>query len=718
MRAGRRVSSGLARALRGLAAAAVACALGCAPGSEPSPPGAPGWNLLLVTLDTLRADRLGCYGYGAAETPHLDGLAARGLRFEQAMTPAPLTLPAHATILTGLLPPRHGLRGNGTGSLPPDLGTMATRLAEGGYRTGAFVGSFVLDRRFGLGRGFAAYDDEVDRSGPRGAGLEAERPGREVVDRALAWLAAGDSRPFFAWVHLYDAHAPYEPPEPYASRHAGRAYDGEISEVDAQVGRLLAFLAEQGAAQRTVVAVAGDHGEALGEHGELTHGFFLYEPSLRVPLILAAPGVLPGGRVVVQPVGLADLAPTLLALLGQAPEGEPSRPLDGRDLAADLVAGREPPAADLYAETRYPASFGWSALTALRRGPLKYVAAPRPEVYDLAADPGESTNRLAERRREASEMARRLAELGRDEVLAEPAALDRDTRERLSALGYVAETAASPAASASGLADPKDRIELFRAFEEAHWAVEEGRIAEAAATLEGLLAADPGNPGFRGELARAVRERGDLPRAIELYRQALAAAPDDPEGWYNLATTLQEAARHAEALDALDQALRRDPDRPEALNALGIAYAATGRLAEAAEQLSRAVAVDPGNARAWNNLGNVRRDLGQSAAAEEAYRRAIELAPDYADPWNGLGTLLVSRDRPGAALPFFDRALALAPDLHEVRLNRAICLETAGDRPAAIAAYREFLSATRGDPALRDQRQAAQQLLARLVEGG
>ena len=267
-----KASTGAARAGLALvlAVAAVLAVGGCRARDQRAAPAA-GWNLLLVTLDTLRADRLGCYGRADAETPALDAIAASGLRFEQAQSAVPLTLPSHATILSGLLPPRHGLRDNGQGTLPADVTTLATRLADGGYRTGAFVGAFVLDHRYGLARGFERYDDEIPR---RGSALEAERPGNEVVDRALAWLderpaveGAGVHVPFFAWVHLYDPHAPYEPSEPFRSRHVGDPYGGEIASTDSQVARLTAWLARRREAARTIVVVVADHGESLGDHG-------------------------------------------------------------------------------------------------------------------------------------------------------------------------------------------------------------------------------------------------------------------------------------------------------------------------------------------------------------------------------------------------------------------------------------------------------------------
>jgi arylsulfatase A-like enzyme len=497
-------------------------------------------SLVLITLDTVRADHLGCYGDAAAETPALDRLAREGVRFAQASSAVPLTLPSHSSLLSGLLPLHHGLRNNGSGVFPEGTATLATVLSGQGWRTGAFVGAFVLDHRFGLARGFDVYDDEIERDPNAGESLEAERPGRVVMDRALAWLSGsgetkGPARPFFLWVHLYDAHAPYTPPSPWRERHPGRPYDGEIAEVDAQVGRLMAELEHRGLAASTVVAVAADHGEGLGEHGELTHGLLLYEPTLRVPLLVRAPGV-PAGQVVKTPVSLVDVAPTLAGLLGTS---LPAPHLDGRDLSAALRNGGEPAPADIYAETQYPAIFGWSPLAALRRRDLKYIAAPRPELYDLSHDPGEKKS-LETDTTTLKGFAARVAALEAGAVQApRGSALDSEARARLASLGYVSGTAGStpaaraPAPGTSSAPDPKLLVDLFQRFERAHNGLKSGQPGEAAralADLSALVAADPRNPVFRGELARAYRQRRDMDRAIPLYRQRRTPPPTPRPG--------------------------------------------------------------------------------------------------------------------------------------------------------------------------------------------
>jgi arylsulfatase A-like enzyme/Flp pilus assembly protein TadD len=706
-----------------LCAALIACGfltLFCAqPEQRRANSSAPPQNLLLITVDTVRADHIGVYGNAAAETPVLDQLAKEGVRFDSAMSAVPLTLPSHATILSGLNPPHHGLRNNAAGRFPTDRETLATLLSAAGRATGAFVGSFVLDHRFGLARGFDAYDDEIERdpAATDSGNLEAERPASAVVDRALDWLEKSanpkSGRPFFAWVHLYDAHAPYTPPEPFRTRHARSLYDGEIAFVDSQIGRLLEFLNRRGLSRSTLVAVAADHGEGLGDHGESTHGVLLYEPTLRVPLILRAPGTLPAGTVIATPVSLADLAPTLLGLLKVRSPGLPAS-ADGRDLSASLGQGVEPAQTDLYAETEYPRIFGWSGLYALRRGKLKYVAAPTAELYDLSRDPGEATSLLSDHTRRP-DLDVRLARLQENARRPEEAPVgSEESVAKLASLGYIGGSPSTAQAAGKPLKNPKDMIGLFHRFELAHWALLEGKTDEAARMLESLVANDPENPVFRSQLGKTYRLTGDFPRAIASYRKALAANPQDPEARYNLAVSLQEAGHGAEAFAALTEAIQQDPSRPEAHNALGIALAQTGKLSEALAEFDKAAELDPHDARAQNNRGNILRQQQRFDEAEHAYRRAVELAPRYAEAWNGLGTLEVMRGQPADAISSFERALELAPQDHEARLNIGIAYETMGNRPAALAAYQEFIREAGQDPGFASQRVVARQLIARL----
>jgi len=655
----------------------------------------PKYNVLLITLDTFRADRVGPL------TPNLQRLAKGGVLFTNATSAVPLTLPSHATILSGLLPLHHGVRNNGAGSFPNDKPTLATLLASNGYETGAFLGAFVLDHRFGLNRGFARYDDEIPRDPTLGDHLEAERRGDLVVDRAVAWLGENANRPFFAWVHLYDAHAPYLAPEPFRSRYASAPYDAEIAFVDQQVGRLLERVDDH-----TIVIIAGDHGEALGEHGELTHGLLLYEPTLRVPLIVSAPNML-DPQVVKTPVSLADIAPTITGLL--------KIPLnaDGRDLSSSLRARREPAGADVYAETEYPSIFGWNGLASLRRGDHKFISAPAAELYDVARDPHETRNLYADERRVMRALSGSLASLRATTAKAAPSkGPDAETMAKLASLGYVGGIPAKR--SGAALPDPKVMVPLFRKFEEATWASTAKRYDEAAAMLEDLVRRDPENPVFRTSLAKAERQRGRPERAIELFREAIAFAPKDPQAWYNLAAAFQEAGDLTHAAEAVREALRRDGSSADAHNVLGIIHSAEGRPALAMDEFEKAASLDPRNARIYNNIGNAARALGRHDAAEAAFRRAIELAPNYPDPFNGLGALDIDRNRYKEAVASFDKALQLAPRYLEARLNRAVALQLGGDVRGAIAEYRTFIAQSEGASELRQQRVAAQAMVRQL----
>jgi arylsulfatase A-like enzyme/Tfp pilus assembly protein PilF len=638
-------------------------------------------NILLITLDTFRADRIG------ANTPNLRKLAAESVLFTNADSPVPLTLPVHCSILSGVLPLHHGVRNNGLNPFPSDRDTLATTFAAAGYRTGAFVSSFVLDHRFGLQRGFDRYDDEIPRDATAEANtLEAERRGDVTVDRALAWMRETGARPYFAWVHLYDAHAPYAPPAPYP-----QTYDGEIAFVDAQVGRLL------GAVDRknTIVLVVGDHGESLGEHGELTHGLLIYEATLHVPMLLAAPDADP--HEVKTPVSSIDIAPTLAQLAGLKIKADGiALPLKG-----------EPEAKDLYAESQYPTTLGWSALSAIRRGASKLIS--NRELYDLARDPNEKTNVLANGRRTFRALETAMLEVRKSEAVpSTQTTVDDETRRKLASLGYVAPSGAAPEGAQP---DPVAMTPLFRQFEEATWALNGGQSKMAIEMFTKLVRADAHNPVFRESLGRALRQTGDNEAAVRLYRESVAIAPNNADAWYNLAVSLQDAGHRDEAGIAIREAIRRDDKRPEGHNELGVALMSEGNAAGAEEEFRRTIALDPRNARAWNNLGNILRATNRLDEARSAYAQSSNLAPNYADPLNGAGVIDVQQDHPRDAIPKFDAALRIAPNYYEAQLNRGIALKMAGDEPAATEQLRRLLATLPSGSAYDQQRAAARSLL-------
>jgi arylsulfatase A-like enzyme/Tfp pilus assembly protein PilF len=644
-------------------------------GPPPPPP-----SVLLVTIDTLRADRVGAYGGPPGLTPNLDALARSGAVFGEALASVPLTLPSHATILSGLEPTRHGVHDNGTYVFPDTHETLATRLKARGYSTGAFVGAYVLDRRFGLARGFDAYDDTIERSGEGTSALESERRGEAVAAAAVDWIAR-QATPFLAWAHLYDPHAPYDPPP--AHRAEGRAaYDGEVAYADACVGRIV-DAARRRAGERLIVVVLADHGEALGAHGESTHGFFLYQPTLRIPMIVAGPGVTPGARS----DGLArtaDVMPTVLRLAGvDAPAG-----LDG----VDALGAR---ARESYAETIYPRTLGWSALHSYRVGAMKYVAAPRPELYDLATDPDETTNLAASRPAEAERLASSLAAMRARERGEAPRTSDPEVAERLRALGYVTGAAETPDGGAS--ADPKDKVASWSRFVQATAAETRGDRAAAVAALRRLVAEEPANATFRRTLAAALRRAGAAGEARAALGDLEAIAAGDPLAWHEAAVSAAAAGRHDEALRAARRALVLGPGLPELHNHLGILLSRSGDAVGALVEFERAAVLDPNNARAQGNRGNALRALGRRPEAAEAYAAALRLAPGDLEAKNGLGVLAVEAGDLDRAAALFREVLAVDPGHHDSRLNLAVVLVRGGRVAEAKAELRTIL-AKRPDP--------------------
>ncbi len=547
-------------------------------------------NVLLVTIDTLRADRLGCYGYGPAATPILDALAARGVRFTTAVAHAPLTAPSHASILTGLLPLGHGVRDNGAFVLPPSPTTLAEVFRDAGYRTAAFVSGFPLDHRFGFARGFETYDDQMLRGRDSRRTPYVERTAVESTRRAVDWIRAAPA-PWFVWVHYFDPHAPYEPPGELAARFASSPYDGEIASVDRELGRLLT--ASDTAPSSALVLVTSDHGESLGEHGEATHGVFVYDATLRVPWIMAGPGIARGRVSSVVARGI-DVAPTLLDYAGlRVPRG-----LQGRSLRP-AANGREMPDAPAYAESLFcRLNLGWAELHAWRTARWKLVEAPRPELYDLDADPAETRDVSVDREDEAEALRsalRRALEARPPDASTVPG---NEVRERLRALGYVGGSA--PARPTRR--DPKDGIALVERLERG---LVEARAHPAVAMdeLSAFLAEEPDAPLARRYRAIAFQFAGRYDDAVADIRALEAKGPLSLEDLTVLAESLRLAGRHEEALAALDRAASLDPRAPEPALLRGRTLRAMGRSEEAGAALRQALALDPAGRRGAARAG-------------------------------------------------------------------------------------------------------------------
>ena len=665
--------------------AAALLLVACRGSSPPPPPPVPP-NVLLVTIDTLRADRL-----NAETMPNVTLLAAAGTRFTHARAVVPLTEPSHTTILTGALPAQTGVHVNGTVPKTPKK-TIAGVLHDAGYRTGAFVGAYVLDRRFGLSIGFDTYDDRVERDPSGAPRLEAERRGDHVVDAALAWLRQNDGRPFFAWIHLYDPHAPYEPPPEYLGRAHGRAYDGEVMFADAQVGRVVDWLKSSAQDRNTIIAIAGDHGEGLGDHGEDTHGMLAYDSTLRVPLVIRQPGR--PAAAIDAPVSLVDLPATVCDLAGVAiPEtmrhwsilsGSPIAP------RPSPIDPRPSPTADIYAETQYPRAAGWHALAALVDQRWKVIASSETELYDLENDPGETHNVAQDRATAAASLRTRAAQVAASAPEAE-ASISAATRERLQSLGYVA-SAATAAPDNDRAANPAREVYAWNTFERELSKLTAGDAARALPGLGKLARSYPDSPIFQSTFARALKDAGRMRDALDIYRRAVARWPEDASLYHDLAVAATAAGKPAEAARAEQAALALDPSNGSAANGLGLVETSNGHPQEAARAFEKAVAADPTNAVYWTNLGNARRDAGNAAGAEEAYRTALEHDPRSADAANGMGVLLVQRGNAAEAIAWFERALAGDDTFVDAHLNLGIAYQQSGQRDKAVEQYRRVLA--------------------------
>ena len=664
----------------------------------------PPLNLLLVTLDTTRADHIGAYGYAFAKTSHLDRLAAEGVRFERAVAPAPITLPSHASLFTARYPFAHGVRNNGNFYLSDGIPTLTTVLHDRGYRTAAFVSSFILDRRYGLARGFDEYDDRLD-SGKRAiVNFQVERRGDVTALKANEWLdgyareAAG--RPFFLWLHLYDPHEPYRPPHPFRDMFADRPYDGEIAFDDSVVAAVMDRLDRLGLLASTVIAVVGDHGESLGDHGEETHSMFVYESALRVPMILWRPGRLPAGTVVKPLVRVIDLAPTLLDLIGAAPALPGA---EGRSLIP-LINGRGAPPGSAYAETYLPLFYmNWSPLRSLQDERWKYIDAPAPELYDLDRDPQEAEN-LADRERPRAAALKRALDgvAGSGQGSMTVGRLDREALEKLAALGYVATGGgdAQPA-RLDGRADPKSMIAVFNRLRSANAALRDGRFGDAIAVARAVLAEDPHNAFATIIVAGAQMNQSRYRDAIAGYRAYLDLVPTSAYAHHWIAICELRLGNADRALAEEDAALAIDPHYADARVLKGGVYASRGQYEAAVRELSQAVDTDPAKAGLRLDLAKVLVDAKRFDEADAQYHRALELDPASADAHTGYGVLLATRGARDAASREFQRALELDPLHDEARFDLGKLLEEQGKAADARAQFEIVSASETAAPAIR-----------------
>lgn len=681
-------------------------------GRSAGPPG-PARDVLLVTIDTLRADALGFAGNPRADTPVLDRLAAEGRAFTRAHAHNVVTLPSHANILTGRLPYEHGIRDNGGFVLGPELPTAATLFREAGFATAAVVAAFPLDARFGLDRGFDLYDDRY----PEGVGTTEfrfnERRGDEVVERAQAWWRENAGERRFLWVHLFDPHAPYEPPEPFASRFAEDRYLGEVAAVDAFLAPLLEPFLEGGEDAPALVVVTSDHGEGLGDHGELTHGLFAYESTLRVPLVLWGAGVEPGTSDA--EVAHVDLLPTML----DAAEVSVPPELPGRSLLAASPA--EPPATYFEALSA-SLNRGWAPLRGVLQGGEKLIVLPVPELYDLAEDPGEEHNLYERKRRRSRALAGLLPEESRWPPPRDPGrGPDRtpasgEERRALRSLGYL--TGSAPAKSSYGPEDdPKNLVEVDRRVHRFIDLYQSGRLEEATEVARTIVRKQPDMGVGYDHLGQVLLERGLEGEALRVLEQALDRGVATPSGLRQLALLYARGGRAPQAVELLRPLVgdRGDADAadPETLNVLGVALSEAGRQDEAQSALERVFRRDPRNPEAHQNLALVALRREDWPAARNHARQALEINDRLPHAWNYLGVALYNLERPAEGLDAWEQALALDPEDFDLLYNLGIVAAQTGDVGRARDALERFVAEAPADRYGPDIAQA-RELLRRL----
>jgi arylsulfatase A-like enzyme/Tfp pilus assembly protein PilF len=696
-------------------------------------------NVVLVTIDTLRADYLGAYGNKKVETATTDRIAREGVVADDATSHVPQTRPSHGSILTGLYPWSHGLRDNYSPKMDQKIPTLATLLKARGYATGAFVSGYVLNAGSGLDVGFDTYDDPFGAAANRpGRGSHRfDRPANEALDKALAWLKPRDKKPFFLWLHLYDPHIPYDPPAPYNKKFEDNPYAGEVSFADAQLGRLLKHLDDARLRERTLVVVTSDHGEGLGEHGEEEHLLFLYETTQKVPLLFSWPGTLPQGTRVAGQFRHVDLAPTILELIGAPALPSPA----GRSRAANLrstarIPDNESPSEAIYGSLH----FGYAPVRALRAEGWKYVDAPRAELYNLRDDPRELKNVIEMRGQVAEAMRARLLtyDPGAKEKPKVETKVDADTAQRLAALGYVG--GAVPLGGAASGADPKDKVAEYQAYRrmvvQANAAFVRGDLDGALAVVRRIARTGMGAFDLRLMIGRIWLRKGDIPRAVESLEAVIKSAPHAADAYIELARAHAQGGQFDKALEALDRGTKQDAAHKGLQAERGFVLRQKGDLAAARAALERAKARDPENDRVREGLALVYRDMGDLRKAVSEMQAAVKADPQYGDGWRTLGDLLSAQKKWPEAARAYERAIRVnARDGAAMFALGKAYLQS--DPPRALSAFQRLVGVDPGYPGVSDalrearavvpvvvriirvaDRAAADEIAAQLAAGG
>lgn len=632
------------------------------------------YNVLLITIDTLRADHLGCYGFHEISTPNIDALAAGGIRFTDTTAHVPLTLPSHTSIHTGNFPAYHGVHDNGGFYVLKSQTTVAEVFKQNGFATAAFVGAYVLDHIWGLNQGFDTYFDNFDlsreRSQNQGISLSGiERPADEVYQNAVNWLDQHGNQRFFVWTHFYDPHSPYEPPQEWADRYPGRPYIGEIAYTDSVIGKLMSYLQTHRLCEKTIILLTGDHGESLGEHGESTHAFFVYDGTLHVPLILNMPRNELGSRVVMQQTRSVDIAPTLLQLAGlSVPETVQGRSL--LHLIFDTDMSKTLPS---YAECYYPQfHFGWSRLLSLRNGEYKYIDTPRPELYDVKKDPQELNNIYDSHKAVAVSLKAQLQMIESTKsagATMQPGAVDDETHEKLAALGYIGAFAGPLESDPSKLPDPKDKIDLFNVITSARAASLKGLHEDAITRFKEVLLSDPNVVDAHFMLGNEYYKKEDYPGALVEFKKALELKPDYDFAMINLANTYEKLGKIDEALAGFDFFLKKNPENSQVLHRIGELYLSRKDTEKAMEYFQRALKTEIDTGWIHNSIGVVFLQMKQPDKAEASFRKALEIDPKTGMAHFNLAQLYESQEKTQEAEKEYKAELEGSPKNFKAQFN-------------------------------------------------
>jgi len=670
-------------------------------------------NLLLITIDTLRPDRLSCYSAKYVQTPRIDALAARGALFERAFAHDPITLPSHANILLGLTSLVHGVNENVKAVVSKEFATMAETLKNKGYATGAFVSAFPLDSRFGLNRGFDVYDDHYPSQ--LAPGLDyAERKAEKTVAAAAAWLSRVKGK-WFCWIHIWDPHAPYSPPEPYAGKFPQDPYSGEVAYADAQLGTLLETAQKKGWLEKTIVVLTGDHGESLGEHGELTHSYFAYNSTIWVPLIISGPGIKPSRLK--DAVSHVDIFPTVCDLLriGKPPA------LQGTTLLPLLEGKPRKPATIYFEAMEANLSSGWAPIRGIIEGGKKYIHSPLPELYDLEKDFDEMTN-LAENS-DLAPYKKKLEGIEKAAASAQrsPAGrkIDRETRDKLGSLGYVVAPVVQSKKAYGPEDDLKTLLPLMQKMERATRLEQEGKPEDSAELLESIIQARNDFAAAYDHLFRVYRSQGQMEKALQVLERGAAANPDKFGFISGYGIALVKAGKYKQGAEALQRALSLFDQDAEVWNSLGVAYWKQGDFERALKYLERALSLDPTDAVYNDNLGSLyvvmslrAKISAQLQKAVEYFQKSIARDPSLASAYNGLAGAYSIMGRRDEAIANWEKALTLDPKFDYPAFNLALAFLEKGDKVRALEYCQKYM-AIKGNTITPQEKQEIDSLIQR-----